>query len=62
MLESTRPRDTPAGLIETMHFGAGRAMDVPLHHKYIGSIDPLCLRKLPPEGRNNAVGTTDRTH
>ena len=52
MLESNLPRDNPAGLIETMRLGAGRAIDVPSHHKNIGLIDPLCLIKLPREARN----------
>ena len=50
MLASNRPRDTPAGLIETMCFETGRANDVPTEN--IGSIDPSCLKKRPPKGRN----------
>ena len=54
MLESNLPRDNLAGLIETMCFGTGRAIDVPPQPvKFIGLIDPLCLPKLPPEGRND---------
>ena len=54
MLESNLLRDSPAGLIETMCFGAGRAIDVPSQpEKFIGLIDSLCLPKLPPEGRND---------
>ena len=52
MLESNLPRDTLAGLIETMRRGMGRAAEASSPEKHIGLIDRLCLRKLPPEGRN----------
>jgi hypothetical protein len=33
----------------------GRAIDAPSLHKNIGSIDPLCLKKLPPKRRNHSL-------
>ena len=58
--ERNRPRDNPAGLIETMCCGTGRTIGAPPQpQKHIGLIDPLCLKRLPPEGRNKSLSSVN---